>query len=94
MRKKKNLTFGVFLVICSALLICNIDNVYAIDYVACGSATGIPKPVPQLITILYTILMVGTPIVLIVFSIITLIKAVLSDNPDNVLNLMSKIACA
>lgn len=53
-------------------------------YVACGDATGIPEPVPMLTSIAYTILIVATPIVLIIFSIIALIKAVTAGNAEEI----------
>ena len=55
-----------------------------LDYVGCGSAEHIPKPIPQLTTIAYTILVTGTPLVLIVFSIIALVKATAGGNADDI----------
>lgn len=56
----------------------------ALEYIKCGTAGGIPKIIPQLVTTLYSILMIGIPLVLITFGIIVLIKAVASGNADNI----------
>ena len=40
-----------------------------LDYIACGTATKIPKPFPQMTTLAYTLLITAVPLVLIVFSI-------------------------
>lgn len=70
----------------------------ALEYVGCGNADGIPKPVPQLTTIAYTLLVVGVPLILITFSIITLVKANASGNADDILKarlkLMKKVIIA
>ena len=62
-----------------------------LNYVSCGSATGIPAPVPKITTIGYTILTVGTPLVLIVFSIVTLVKAILSASADEISKARGKL---
>ena len=62
-----------------------------LKYVSCGSATGIPAPVPKITTIGYTILIVGTPLALIVFSIVTLIKAMVSASPDEISKARGKL---
>ena len=63
--------------------------VYAIEetetnYVSCGSATGIPAPIPMLTSVAYTLLIVATPLILIVFSIIALIKAITAGSADDI----------
>lgn len=85
-----------------ALVLFQSDNVKmfatALDYIACGSATGIPKPIPQVITIAYTLLMVGAPIVLVVSSIMTLIKSIADSDQEKTVkarnNLFRKAALA
>ena len=62
-----------------------------LNYVSCGSATGIPAPVPKITTIGYTILTVGTPLVLIVFSIVTLVKAIVSASADEISKARGKL---
>ena len=62
-----------------------------LDYVACGTATKIPKPFPQLTTVAYTLLITATPLVLIVFSIITLVKAIMSGNIEDVTKAKGKL---
>ena len=44
------------------------------QYVSCGSATGIPAPVPKLTSALYTLLIIATPIALVILSIGALVK--------------------
>ncbi len=63
----------------------------ALEYVGCGSAEGIPKPIPQLTTIAYTLLTVGAPLVLMIFSIITLISAIRKGDADKVLKAKEKL---
>ncbi len=73
------------------MLVCQANVVYALDYVACGSSNGIPKPVPQLTTIAYTLLVVGVPIVLIIFSIVELVKSVFSADTEKILKARNKL---
>ena len=62
-----------------------------LEYVSCGSANGIPRPLPQLTTIGYTLLIVGTPLILITFSIVTLLKAIASNNQEEILKAKNKL---
>jgi hypothetical protein len=62
-----------------------------LHYVGCGSAEGIPQPLVQLTRVIYTFLVVITPIVLIAFSIITMIKALKEQNADEVLKAKDKL---
>lgn len=62
-----------------------------LEYVACGDATGIPKPVPQLVSTLYTLLIIGTPIVLVIFSIVALTKAITSGSQDDIRKAQGKL---
>jgi hypothetical protein len=55
-----------------------------LEYVTCGDATGIPKVVPQLTSAAYTLLIIGTPIILILFSIVALVKAITAGNQDDI----------
>lgn len=82
--------FGIALTF-SVTFITSSSTVYALDYVACGDATGIPKPIPMFTTIVYTLLIVGVPLALIISSIITLIKAITSGNADNVVKAKNKL---
>lgn len=61
------------------------------EYVSCGSATGIPAPVPMLTSVAYTLLIVATPIVLIIFSIIAIIKAITAGNADEINKAKNKL---
>ena len=50
--------------------------VYAdLNYVGCGTAEGIPQPLVQMTRMLYTFLVVITPIILVATSILTMVKA-------------------
>lgn len=66
---------------------------YAADtyYVACGDATGIPGPVPELTSIAYTLLIIATPIILIIFSIVALVKAIVAGSQDDILKARKKL---
>ncbi len=91
---KKKL-FLVAYVLLMGFILFNSENLgqfgTALEYVKCGTANGIPKPVPQMTSIAFTILIVGTPIVLIVFSIIAMVKAISSGNPDDVVKVRGKL---
>ena len=74
--------------LCAFLLfiMCTPLNVFAsLNYVGCGSAEGIPQPLVQLTRMMYTFLVVITPIILITFSVIVMIKALKEDNADEIL---------
>ena len=62
-----------------------------LQYVSCGDATGIPAPVPQLTSIIFTLLIVLTPIILIIFSIITLTKAMAAQKADDIVKARNSI---
>ena len=62
-----------------------------LEYVKCGSATGIPKPLPQMTTIVYTIFIVATPIILVGTAIYTMIKALGNKDSEEVLKAKKKI---
>ena len=64
---------------------------YNLDYVACGNADGIPKPVPQMTSILYTLLVIATPIILIIFGIITLVKAITAGDASEISKAKGKL---
>lgn len=86
---KKTKIFVVFYFLVVALILIKVDNIGSIarttlEYVKCGNSHGIPKPIPQLTTIAFTFLLVVTPILLIAFSIITLIKAISSSNAEEI----------
>ncbi len=61
------------------------------EYVACGDATGIPAPIPQLTSIAYTLLITTTPVILIVFSIIALVKATTAGSQDEIMKAKGKL---
>lgn len=61
------------------------------NYVSCGSATGIPAPIPMLTSVGYTLLIVATPIILIIFSIVALVKAITAGNADEINKAKNKL---
>jgi predicted esterase len=94
MKRKK--IFKIINIFVLSFILFNINKipVFAkekLDYVMCGNTNGIPKPVPQLTTIAYSFLLIGTPLILIAFSIVTLIKALSSSNPDEVNKVKGKV---
>lgn len=60
---------------------CNFDD---LTYVKCGGAWDIPNKLPELTSFFVNLLKIVTPIILIVLSIITLIKATASSNADQI----------
>lgn len=95
MKLKYKILFTIYILFLICIWIVNkgiFNNIITdLNYVSCGSATGIPKPAPQLVTIAFTLLIVGAPIVLIAFSIITLIKAILAGNAEDVSKSRTKL---
>ena len=87
MKKAKRLLIYAIIAIISIPELAFAD----LEYVKCGSAIGIPRPIPQMTTMLYTMFMVGVPIVLIAASVLTMIKAIKSDNADEVLKAKDKL---
>ena len=93
MKKYRFIAILYFVIMAYFVLTSKSLTMYAttLDYVGCGSASGIPKPIPQLTTVAYTLLIVGTPLVLIVFSIVTLIKAISGGKADEILKAKTKL---
>lgn len=60
---------------------CNTDN---LTYVSCGDAYDIPSQVPALVSFAVNLLKIATPIILIIVSIITLVKAVAASKEDEI----------
>lgn len=60
---------------------CNTDN---LQYVMCGDAHDIPAQIPSLISMAVNLLKIATPIILIIVSIITLVKAIMSSKEDEI----------
>lgn len=93
------LKYKVFIVIYLLVLsiIWNFNNdlfksvITDLNYVSCGSATGIPTPAPKLFTVAYNLLIIGAPIVLIAFSIVTLVKAIVASNAEDISKARTKL---
>lgn len=58
---------------------CNVDKLI---YVNCGDSYDIPYEAPRIISFVVYLLKIGTPIILIFFSIIPLVKAITKSNED------------
>ena len=60
---------------------CNTDN---LRYVNCGKAFDIPYQIPKIVNFAFNLLKIGTPIILIIISIIQLLKALASSKDDEI----------
>ena len=60
---------------------CNTDN---LTYVTCGDSFDIPSSLPPLISFLVNLLKIVTPIILIVVSMVTLLKALAASKEDEI----------
>jgi len=89
----KKITNFLFLIVTGFLFSQVVQAIEATktEYVACGDATGIPKPIPQLTSIAYTLLITATPIILIIFSIIALVKATTAGSQDDIMKARGKL---
>lgn len=67
---------------------CNVDNLM---YVACGDTFDIPYQVPGLTSLLINLLKIGTPIILIIVSVITLLKALAASKEDEIKKAQSSL---
>lgn len=67
---------------------CNVDK---LQYVSCGDAFDIPREAPEIISFLVNLLKIGTPIILIVVSIITLLKAMSAQKEDEIKKAQSSL---
>lgn len=67
---------------------CNVDNLL---YVGCGDSSDIPVQVPTWISFLVNLLKIGTPIILIFVSLITLVKALASSKEDEIKKAQSSL---
>lgn len=94
MKKYKLYMFVYFVILGIVIFTSNDLRIFAteLEYVACGPTGGVPKVVPQIMSVTYTLLMFGIPLVLIGSSVIALIKAIASGNGDNLAKARSKMA--
>ena len=60
---------------------CNTDK---LQYVTCGDTYDIPTEVPSIVSYVVNLLKIITPIILIIVSIITLLKALAASNEDEI----------
>lgn len=67
---------------------CNVND---LTYLKCGGSEDIPKILPALTSFAVTLLKVATPILLIVVSLITLVKAVAAQKEDEIKKAQSSL---
>lgn len=67
---------------------CNTDNLL---FVACGDAKDIPYQAPKLISFFVNLLKIATPIILVIVSIISLLKALSSQKEDEIKKAQSSL---
>lgn len=60
---------------------CNVDK---LQYVKCGDAFDIPEQAPRIMSFAINLLKIGTPIILIITGIITLVKALAASKEDEI----------
>lgn len=58
---------------------CNVDK---LQYVKCGSSYDIPKEAPSIVSFVINLLKIATPIVLVIVSAISLLKAIAASKED------------
>ncbi len=67
---------------------CNTDK---LQYVSCGGAFDIPSQVPELTSFVVNLLKIATPIILIVVSVISLLKALAASKEDDIKKAQSSL---
>ena len=90
-KKKLMYLFTMFLMLIPMSVLADVPSRTNLEYVACGNSGGIPAPVPQLTSALYTLLIIATPITLVIFSIVALVKAITSGSQDDIKKAQSKV---
>ena len=93
--KKSLKIFALVSVLSTFLLDICLNKAYAIDEVyenydpnatkvACGTITGIPKILPQSISIIYTIILIAVPVLLVILGTIDLFKGITAQKEDEI----------
>ena len=71
---------------------CNTDS---LQYVKCGTTYDIPRQAPEIISFVINFFKIAAPILLVLFSIVALVKAIASSNEDEMVkarkNLIKKL---
>ena len=91
MKKKLLYLLVIIMLMMPCIVFADTPSRKNLEYVACGESGGIPAPVPQLTSALYTILIIATPIALVIFSIVALVKAITSGSQDDIKKAQSKV---
>ena len=91
MKKKLLYLLVIIMLMMPCIVFADTPSRQNLEYVACGESGGIPAPVPQLTSALYTILIIATPIALVIFSIVALVKAITSGSQDDIKKAQSKV---
>ena len=87
MKKCKMYLFLFMMYVLASPVIVNAS----LNYVGCGTAEGIPQPLVQMTRMLYTFLVVITPIILIATSIFTMVKALKEQNAEDINKAKNKL---
>ena len=67
---------------------CNVDD---LQYIKCGDSYDLPHEVPKLISLAVNLLKIGVPIILIITSMITLIRALTASKEDEIKKAQSSL---
>jgi hypothetical protein len=59
-------------------------NVNKLQYIKCGGAFDIPEQAPRIISFVINLLKIGTPIILIIVGLVTLVKALAASKEDEI----------
>ena len=78
--KKKNM----FILLFALLLIPVIDVSAKISMVNCGEMTNIPEKIPQLTSMIVTIIQIAVPVVLVIFGMLDLFKGISAQKEDEI----------
>lgn len=89
MIKKRKLF--LFTIVLFTVLLITSDNVFADnewlaygDKVSCGNIRNIPVIIPNIVSTLVNVLNVAVPVILVIFGVIDLVKAVMSGKEDEI----------
>ena len=74
----------VIRILFTVMLLVPVMNVFAISKVNCGNVTGIPAKIPQLTSLVVSIIQVAVPVILVIVGSIDLLKAVGNQKEDEI----------
>ena len=77
--KKKILFISLF-----TLMLLPVINVNAVTVVDCGNVTDIPKKIPDIISLIVTIIQIAVPVILVIMGMLDLFKAITAQKEDEI----------